>query len=211
MDESAIYDVCAPYVERLAEQIRDAFEDYDQYVVPDARALLLRARAKITNCCLIHRMAQRFGRDLSSRIHVQEVGGMEVVVILGDKLAVALRLKKYDSGYRVYNHVSGQQDALRKSSWFDPDSFPELQFPLAHVILGYRSTTGIQPKILDIALSSEQMHAGKYSVEWRRILWSPDGGYDPYQTFTQPMYPSAEPTYEIKPKPRSKPIDGTAG
>jgi hypothetical protein len=201
VDQDAVFQLCEPYRDALVEEIREGFGDYDHIIIPEARPTVLAARAKVTSCRLIHRMETRFGRDMRAPIRVQTIGGMDVVVIVGEDFDVALRLKKYDGGYQVYQHPSWQQDDLRRDGQFGTASFPELEFPLAHVMLGYRCTKGLQPRLLDIALSFERQAADEsYYVDWYRIIWSPDDGYDPSQTFTPPLFPADAPSYEIKPK-----------
>lgn len=219
MNEDAVCELCEPHYPELVEEIREAFGDFDHIVADDARPTVLAARAKITNCRLTYRMAARFGRDRTAPIRMQTLNGMDVLVIQGNLFDVGLRLKKFDGHYRSFNHVSDQQTALRTIGEFPRTLFRELEVPTIHLFLGYRCTAGVEPCLRDVALSFEGASvAGRYYVDWHRVIWTPDDGFEPPQTYTPPLFPTGDisPNFDIRPRrpggpERRESGDGTAG
>jgi hypothetical protein len=126
---------------------------------------------------------------------------MRILFVQGQDFDIGLRLKKLDGGYRAYQHDSHQQNDLRRTGQFTTQSFPELDFPLAHVFFGYRCTRGLRHQLRDIAISFEGMTArGQYFVDWQRIVWSARGGFDPPFRGTRPLFPPDEPNFDIQPR-----------
>jgi len=202
MTQDKICSVCKPFLSDVVEVMQDAFHDFDEAVKPEFRPSTYKARAMFTSCRIAERMALKFGRERGSKIWTQELdGNLNTLIIRGDEFDVALRMKKFDHGYQVYQHESGVQNELRKMGQFPKTLFPDLMVPTAHVFLGYRATKSVTPKLLDIALSYERAtKANEYYVDWHRIIWSETAGFDADQTFTESMFPVDVPTYDIKPK-----------
>ena len=217
MDQQAICAVCKPYYRAFVEVMQESFGDYDGYVIPAGRPVLLGARPKITSCCLAARMAERFGRDKEAAIRVQNLNGMEVVVIRGSQFDVGLRFKKLDRNYRTSNHVSHQQTVVRQEGRYASTLFADIEVPTAHVCLGYRCTEGLEPRLRDVAITSEGADpGGEYFVQWWQVIWTQGDGFDPRQTFTPPLPMPDKPTFGVKPKRkpgtgRQDSKDGTGG
>lgn len=175
--------------------VRTAFADFDRYP-PEIRLTVEDARPDFMSLRVLALWEQRWGTDGRRKIRIaKDRCGIKFLLIEYRDGCIGLRYKRLDENGLAYQTVSGNQTELRQTG-----SFPEFKTDTIHAILGVRWTHEVQPALINISISQETTTiSGKYTKDWRRVIWDANEGAEPIRPIPREMLPTIPPAI-VKPR-----------
>ncbi len=172
MEPDDVLAVVNPHLPELVRMFLLAHDEFDQTHQAPLRLTVEEARAKWVNCRMLWHVEQRFGRHGvqrgSPRVMDCKKSRFSYLFVPGNRFDVGIRFKKLDDDLRTSQHSSGVQNELRQQRLFPEED-------TAHVMLGYRQTDSLQPRVRSIFLTCE----GPIENDWERVVWTEGEGLNP--------------------------------
>ncbi len=198
MSQDKFRKMLQPYIDRLTEFGKIAYEDFNKVHADAMRLSVEKARPKWVSERTLWLFEREWGTKGKIRIATNKRKDLRFLLIEGHDFNIAIRPKKCDGQWRSSNAYSEQQRELRRTGEMTQKRlFPARAY---NFVLGWRDDGGLQPVLTHLALVWERR--GRVDIVSR--LWTAEEGTRPIQQLQQeiPDVSEAPPQPKIEPKKR---------